>query len=312
MNEAAFVWVDGELVPWPEARIHFLAHGVNHGTGVFEGIRCYAGDSGSMIFRLGDHLARLARSARTIGMELGWTLRELEHAVQTVLVENHQSWAYIRIVAMRGYGEMFINPDSSPVTVMIASWLQPPSFPRDRHPTGIRATISSWRRSDPNAIPPTAKIVGGYVNVAMARAEAARAGFDEAVMLGPNGAVAEGTIENLFVAQDGTLITPPSSDGALPGITRASVMTIATDLGLRCTEHTLTRAELYGADEVFLTGTGAEVVPVGEVDGRRYDAPGELTNLIATRYSAAVRGEIAEYESWLTRIVHDGAPSRMR
>ncbi len=302
MNEADYIWMDGALVPWGDARIHSLAHGVNHGTGVFEGIRCYESPQGPLIFRLDDHLARLVRSARTIAMELPWSGRELAEAVETLIIENGQSWAYIRLIATRGYGEMFINPEASPVTVVIASWLQPPSFPRERHPNGIRATISSWRRSEPNVIPPSAKVIGGYVNVALARAEAARAGFDEAIMLGPTGMVAEGTIENLFVVQDGTLFTPPASDGPLPGITRATVMTIAEDLGLPCFERSLSRADLYGADEVFLTGTGAEVVAVREVDGRTYEAPGSITELVARTYSAAVRGELDRYGDWLTRV----------
>jgi branched-chain amino acid aminotransferase len=307
--EADTIWMDGELVPWDDANVHVLTHSFNHGTAVFEGIRCYDTAQGPMIFRLRDHVERLFASGRAILMEIPWSAPDLCAATKHVVAANGFPSSYIRMIAYRGYGEMGINPDLSPVSVAVAAWQQAPSFAEERYETGLRATISSWRRNDPNVIPPTAKIVGAYINVALARAEAVRAGFDEAIMLGIDGAVAEATIENLFVVRAGRLVTPPVSDGALPGITRDTILRLADDLSIEHEERSLARADLYAADEVFLVGTGAEVVGVREIDGRAFQVPGPVTTAAREAYADVVRGLSPRHQEWLEPVEPPAASS---
>ncbi|HEX6700324.1 MAG TPA: branched-chain amino acid transaminase [Gaiellaceae bacterium] len=296
---ADVIWMDGELVPWDEARVHVLTHALNHGTGVFEGIRSYPTASGPALFRLREHVERLFRSARVLAMDLPATPEELAEGVRTVVRANGFDACYLRMLAYRGFGEMGINCDLSPVSIWIAAWEQGPSFSPSRYIEGVRATISSWRRNDPNVIAPTAKIAGAYVNSSLARAEAVRAGFDDAIMLGANGNVAEATIQNVFVVADGVVSTPPLWDGPLPGITRATVLELARDRGIVTQERSLTRADLYAADEIFLTGTGAEIAALRELDGRRLAAPGALTATLKHAYADVVRGRDARYAHWL-------------
>jgi branched-chain amino acid aminotransferase len=294
--------MDGRLVPWDDARVHVLTHALSHGTGVFEGIRCYETASGPALFRLGDHVDRLFRSGRVLLMDIPATRAELVAAALDVVRANGFDACYLRMLAYRAYGEMGINCDLSPVSVWVAAWQQAPSFSPRHDAEGVRATISSWRRNDPNVIAPGAKIAGAYVNASLARAEAVRAGFDEAIMLGANGNVSEATIQNVFAVVGGELCTPPLSDGPLPGLTRATVIELARDLGFACHERSLARSDLYGAEEVFLTGTGAEIVAVREIDGRVLRAPGALTATIRSAYADAVRGRDVRYVRWLDRV----------
>ncbi len=299
---AKSIWQNGTFVPWDEARVHVLTHAFNHGTGAFEGIRSYATPEGPALFRLRDHIDRLLRSARILLMDLPYTSDDLAAATIDLVRVNDLGDSYVRMIAYRDYGELGINLDNSPVGVAIAAWDQPPSFVAAAKTDGVRMTISSWRRAEPNTIPAQAKIIGGYVTPSIARAEAVRQGFDDAVLLSPEGKVSEATIANLFVVRTGALATPPAADGPLIGFTRDTVMTIAAGEGRSCTEQTLTRADLYSADEIFVTSTGAEVVGVREVDGRSIgiETPGPVTRHYVDRYEAATHGTEEQFTHWLT------------
>ena len=300
LNEAKFIWLDGELVPWRSATVHSLTHALAHGTGVFEGMRCFEVESGPAIFRLSDHLARLFDSARTMLMDIPWSSDDLGSALISLIRENEQSAAYIRMIAYRAYGEMFINPARNPISVVIASWVQPPSYAADKYKNGIRVTISSWRRPDANTVPSRAKVTGLYVTAGLARMEAERAGYDDAIMLAASGTLSEAVIANLFLVRDGALLTPSAADGPLLGITRATVLQLARDAANECQERSLSRQDLYGADEAFLTGTGVGVVPIREVDGRAFPAARPLTDLLSAGYAEATQGRARGYGHWLT------------
>jgi branched-chain amino acid aminotransferase len=295
---AHLIWLQGEFVDWDEARVHVLTHALNHGTGVFEGLRSYTTPDGPAIFRLGDHLARLERSAQAILLPLTAEY-DLATAAKDVVMKNGLDDCYIRISAFRGYGEMFINPDNSPVCLYVAAWRhEAPSRAGVSEPA-IRATISSWRRQGPNGIPAQVKVTGTYVTLAAARAEAVRNGYDEAIMLAPNGNVAEAAIANLFAVRDSTITTPPLADGPLPGITRDTVMTLLRELGMHCEERSLGPADLYDADEIFLTGSGVEIIGVCEVDGRLLRGSGDVTRTVRAAYEETVRGRNARHVGWL-------------
>jgi branched-chain amino acid aminotransferase len=298
LEAADVVWVDGEFVAWDDARVHVLAHALNHGTGVFEGLRAYDTPSGPAIFRLDDHLRRLDRSAAAILLPLP-PAHDLGAAARRLVVRNGFTDCYLRIAAFRGYGEMFINPDLSPVAVYVAAWRQPQSFRVENGRPTLRATVSSWQRQTAAGIPPDVKVIGSYVTPAVARAEAVRNGYDEAILLGADGHVSEATIANLFVVRDGRVATPPLADGPLPGITRETVMILLGRLGVPCEERSLTRADLYDADELFITGTGAEIVGIREVDSRALRGTGEVTQAVYAAYAEVVRGRTEAHRGWL-------------
>jgi branched-chain amino acid aminotransferase len=298
LEAADVVWLDGAFVPWDDARVHVLVHALNHGTGVFEGLRAYDTASGPAIFRLVDHLRRLERSAAAILLPLP-PADDLGAAARQLVVRNGFTDCYLRIAAFRGYGEMFINPDLSPVSVYVAAWRQPESFRSENGRPTLRATVSSWQRPTAAGIPHDVKVIGSYVTPAVARAEAVRNGYDEAILLSADGRVSEATIANLFVVRDGRVRTPPLADGPLPGITRETVMFLLEGLGAPCAERSLTRADLYDADEVFITGTGAEVVGIREVDGRVLRGTGELTRAVYAAYADVVRGRAEAHRDWL-------------
>jgi len=293
------IWMDGELVPWDEARVHVLTHTLHYGSGVFEGIRAYPTKNGPAVFRLTDHIKRLHDSAELFLMEMPYSVDELVEATrETVRVNNVES-CYIRPIAYLGYGEMGLNPLPCEVKVSIAVWPWGSYLGDEGVRNGVRMKVSSWRRIDPNVNPVAAKGTGIYVNSQLAKVEALKAGYDEAILLNTHGFVAECTGENLFVVKNGVLITPPLSSGALEGITRASVMTIARDLGIDVREDNLLRSDLYLADEAFLTGTAAEIVPMRSVDDREIGDPGEITRKIQETYFAVVHGEEDRYKDWL-------------
>jgi branched-chain amino acid aminotransferase len=304
IQPVAKVWKNGELVDWEDATVHVLSHALHYGTGVFEGIRCYETARGPAMFRPHDHLERLKRSAQIFLMDIPYATAELVKAARTLIRVNELSACYVRPIAFRGYGEMGVNPENNPVDVCIAVWPWGTYLGDEALHRGVRMTVSSWRRHDQNIIPPQAKVTGAYVNASMAKLEAVRSGFDEAVMLNPSGYVSEATGENLFVVIEGEIFTPPLGAGPLPGITRSSVMTIAADLGMPVRERQLARADLYTADEIFCTGTAAEVTPVREVDHRVLGDPGPVTQTIQQRYFSVVRGEDEKYLGWLD-LVHD-------
>jgi branched-chain amino acid aminotransferase len=293
------VWMNGEFVDWSDAKVHVLTHALHYGTGVFEGIRCYETARGPAVFRLREHFERMVRSAKIFAMELPYVVDELIDVTEQLIERSGLQSCYVRPIAFRGYGEMGVNPDHNPVEISIAVWPWGAYLGDEALRRGVRMTVSSWRRHDPNIIPPQAKVTGAYINSAMAKLEAVRAGFDEAIMLNPQGYVSEATGENLFVVLGGELYTPPLEAGPLPGITRASIMTIAADLGMPVRERQLTRADLYVADEVFCTGTAAEVTPVREIDERVIGDPGPVTLELQGKYFAIVRGEDDKYSVWL-------------
>jgi branched-chain amino acid aminotransferase len=300
------IWLDGELVDWDQARVHVLTHSLHYGSGVFEGIRAYPTTSGVAVFRLTDHIRRLFASAKVFMIEVPFSPDELVAASKEVVrVNGLDEGAYIRPIVYLGYGEMGLNPLLSPVNVAIAAWSWGTYLGDEGIKNGIRLKVSSWQRHDPNAVPTAAKGTGMYVNSSLAKVEALKAGYDEALLLAPDGRVSECTGENLFVVRGGRILTPPTSEsGALEGITQDSVTTIASDLGYPVATEALVRTDLYTADEAFLTGTAAEVVPIREVDDRAVGdgRPGPITRHIQETYFGAVRGQIDRYKDWLEHV----------
>lgn len=296
------IWMDGTLVDWEDARIHVLTHGLHYGSGVFEGIRAYGTNRGPAVFRLTDHIRRLFRSAHVYHMEVPFSLDEMIDAVKLTVRANHLHACYIRPLVYRGYAEMGLNPLPAPVNVMVAAWPWGLYLGDEASETGVRAKISSWKRSDHNIAPPGAKATGQYINSSLAKVEALKGGYDEAIMLNMSGHVTDGSGENVFIVRDGALCTPPFSAGCLDGITRDSIMSIARDLGYEVSERNLSRFDLYTADEAFFTGTASEVVPIREVDDRPLGANGRgpITKEIQGVFLAAARGEIDRYVGWLT------------
>ncbi|MGA0417433.1 MAG: branched-chain amino acid transaminase [Ilumatobacteraceae bacterium] len=292
------IWMNGELVAWDEARIHVLTHTLHYGMGVFEGIRAYSTNDGPAVFRLTEHIQRLHRSAHMLGMEIPFSVEELIAATKATVASTGLDECYIRPIAYFGYGEMGLNTLPCSVDVSIACWPWGAYLGDDAVEKGIRLKTSSWTRHDHNIMPPAAKTTGNYVNSSLAKVEALRAGYDEAVMLAPNGLVAECSGENIFVSRHGMLLTPPLSAGALEGITQNTVITIARDLGFDARTDNLARSDLYIADEAFVCGTAAEVSAVNSVDDRSIPCPGPMTRAIAATYSDAVHGRDDRYRHW--------------
>lgn len=293
------IWMNGELVPWDEARIHVLTHTLHYGMGVFEGIRAYETADGPGIFRLTDHINRLFQSAQILGMEIPYTVDELVAATKATVASTGLGSCYIRPIAYFGYGEMGLNTLPCSVDVSIACWPWGAYLGDDALTKGVRMKISSWTRHDHNTMPPAAKTTGNYVNSSLAKVEALKAGYDEALMLNPQGFVSECTGENVFVARKGRFITPPLSSGALEGITQSTVSTIAADLGFEVVVGELARSDLYIAEEMFVCGTAAEVSAVASVDDREIPSPGPMTVAIGEEYHRTVRGEVDRYKDWV-------------
>jgi len=293
------IWMDGELVPWDDARVHVLTHSLHYGSGVFEGIRTYAAADGPAVFRLTDHIQRLFDSAKLIMMEIPYTRDELIEACKLTVRESGLDSCYVRPIAYLGYGEIGLNPLPCEVNVSIAVWPWGSYLGEESLEAGVKVKVSSWRRMDPNINPVAAKGTGIYINSSLAKVEALHGGYDEAILLNTTGSVAEATGENVFTVKNGVLYTPPLSSGALEGITRDSVMTIARDFGYEVREQPLLRTDLYLADEAFLCGTAAEIVPIREVDDREIGDPGEVTRKIQETYFAAVHGQVEKYADWL-------------
>ncbi|CAN5808928.1 branched-chain amino acid transaminase [soil metagenome] len=296
------IWMDGELVNWDDATIHVLTHTLHYGSGVFEGVRAYATSQGPAVFRLTDHIERLFDSAKIFMIDIPYTVDELVEATKATVKINGLESCYIRPLVYLGYGEMGLNPLPCPVNVSIAVWPWGAYLGEDGIKHGVRTKISSFQRHDPNCIPPAAKGTGMYINSSLAKVEALKAGYDEAIILSPQGYVSECTGENIFVVRDGRIVTPPVTAGALEGITQSSVITIAADMGVECQIANLLRSDLYLADEAFLTGTAAEVVPIRSVDDRDLGEPGPITREIQETYFAAVRGEVDRYKDWCEHV----------
>jgi len=299
MEKVELIWKNGEFVPWDEANVHVLSHGLHYGTGVFEGIRCYEPERGPAVFRHAEHLARLAKSAELYYLELPYTPEEIAAATRELIRRNGLGSCYIRPLAYRGYGNLGLYATDAPIDVIVAAFPWGVYLGEDGQKHGIRATVSSWRTISGDSLIPHAKASGQYLNSILAKTEAQKAGYEEAILLDQNGHVSEGSGENVFVVRDGVLITPGHSNAILDGITRASVVQIARDLGYAVEERDIARAELYIADEVFLTGTAAELVPVREIDDHPIGEPGEITRVIQKRLDDALHGRAEEYLEWL-------------
>ncbi len=296
------IWMNGALVDWDDARIHILTHTLHYGMGVFEGIRAYETPDGPAVFRLTEHMARLHNSAKIMGMDMPYSVEELVEATKAVVRASGLPSAYIRPIAYYGYGEMGLNTLPCTVDVSIACWPWGAYLGEDALTKGVRMKISSWTRHDHNTMPPASKTTGNYVNSSLAKVEALKAGYDEAIMLSPQGFVSECTGENIFVARDGVFITPPVAAGALEGITQDSVIAIAKDLGFEVRTDYLTRSDLYVCEEMFVCGTAAEVSAVNSVDDRDIPCPGPMTSAIAAEYAKAVRGQVDRYKDWLEHV----------
>ncbi|MDP9074317.1 MAG: branched-chain amino acid transaminase [Actinomycetota bacterium] len=296
------IWMDGKFVDWDDARVHILTHTLHYGCGVFEGIRAYATADGPAVFRLTDHIARLFNSAKIFMIDVPFTAEEIVDAVKDTVRVNGLPECYVRPLVYLGYGEMGLNPLPCPVNVSIAVWPWGTYLGAEGIQRGVRVKISSWQRHDPNAMPPAAKGCGMYINSSMAKIEALKAGYDEAILLSPQGYVSECTGENIFIVRSGRIITPPASAGALEGITQNSVMAIAHDLGYETEVGHILRSDLYTADEAFCSGTAAEVVPIRSVDDRvvgRDGEPGPMTRKIQEVFHAAVRGQVDRHKDWV-------------
>lgn len=297
------IWMNGQMIDWKDATVHVLSHALHYGTGVFEGVRCYETSQGPAVFRLDDHLERLHRSGKIFMMDVPYSVEEMRDATHELIRINKLDSCYVRPIAFRGYGEVGVNPEKNPVDVTIAVWSWGAYLGDEALTKGVRMTISSWRRHDPNIIPPAAKVTGAYINSVAAKQEAVHKGFDEAIMLNSQGFVAEATGENIFIVRDGEISTPPLFAGSLGGITRETVMKIVNDLGMTVKEVPLQRSDLYLADEIFCCGTAAEVTPVREIDGRVIGDPGPITQEVQGKYFSIVRGEDEKYFDWLDFVV---------
>jgi len=299
MRETDKIWMNGEFVDWGDARVHVATHGLHYGSGVFEGIRCYETPKGPAIFRLREHVQRLHNSAKILYMTLPYSVDELREVCHELVAVNGLPECYLRPIAFYGYGELGVPPGENPVDVCVISWPWGAYLGEDALANGIRAKISSWQRVDMNTVPHVAKATGVYLNSMLAVLEATRAGYDEAILLTDHGHIADGSGENVFIVNDGVLYTPDLSASILPGVTRDTVIQIAQDLGYQVKETSLIRTDLYLADEMFLTGTAAEVTPVRSVDDQEIGPPGPITREIQSAYLDMVRGHSERWSHWL-------------
>ena len=297
MEPTAKIWMNGELVDWDDARVHVGVHGLHYGTGVFEGIRCYDTPQGPAVFRLRDHMQRLHNSARLINMEIPYSVDDLRAATNDLLAACELRECYIRPIAFYGFGQLGVAARNNPVETVLMAWPWGTYLGEEALASGIRAKISTWQRIPANVVPHASKATGVYLNSMLAVNEAQRAGYDEAIMLTPEGTVADGPGETIFVVRGGKIATPGLETGILHGITRDSVIAIARDLGYEVREQTLIRSDLYLADEVFMCGTAAEVTPVRSVDDHEIGV-GDVTREIQRTYLDVVRGVDERYAEW--------------
>jgi branched-chain amino acid aminotransferase len=301
MDALKKIWMDGKFVPWDEAKVHILTHGLHYGFAVFEGIRCFTTPEGPAIFRLPEHIERFQNSAKIYRMNLGYSSKELQEACIELVRKNGVPESYLRPIAYTAYGEMGLNPLKNKISVAIASWEWGPYLGKEGASKGVRAMVSSWARVDSRALPLQAKCSANYANSALAKMEALAAGYDEAIMLNSHGVVAEGPGENIFRVKDDILSTPPASSGILRGITRDTVIQFARDLGIKFYRNDSTKEELYTSDEVFFSGTAVGVAKIREVDGRPIgNGRWPVTDRISKLYDGAVHGKAKRYLGWLT------------
>lgn len=305
MQESEKIWHNGQLVNWADATVHVLSHALHYGTSVFEGIRAYATPDGPAVLQLDEHLARFERSAQMYYMDLPFDRDQLHQAVMDVVSSNGLESCYIRPLAFRGYGEMGLFPLNAPVDIAIAAWEWGAYLGEEGLKNGIRAKISTWRRIGNNTIPGAAKAGGQYLNSILAKIESDKGGYAEAILLNEQGDVCDGSGENIFIVKDGVIATPPLQAAILEGITRNAIIELAADEGMPVVERAISRAELYYADEVFVTGTAAEVCPITSVDDHELGQPGPVTRRLQDRFFAVTRGEDPKYQHWLTVVQRD-------
>jgi branched-chain amino acid aminotransferase len=299
LSTADLIWMNGEFVAWEDAKVHVLTHCMHYGTGVFEGIRAYDTEVGTAIFRHDDHLARLENSAKLYYMDLPFSRAQLREATHELIVRNGLRSCYIRPLVYRGHGPMGLNPLDNPVEVSIAVWEWGAYLGEEGKVNGVRARTSSWRRISPESLIPQSKASGQYLNSVLAKIEATKSGYEEAILLDHHGNVCEGTGENIFVVKGGVIHTPSQGASILDGINRKSVIEIARDLGYEVIERDIARAELALADEVFLTGTAAELTPMRSIDDIEIGPPGDVTRAVQQAFEDALHGRVERYRPWL-------------
>jgi len=303
-DENMKIWMDGEFYALEDAKISVLAHVVHYGTAVFEGIRCYETENGPAVFRLDEHVQRLIDSARIYKMDIPYTKEELKNAIKDTIKENNLKSCYIRPVTYRGFKELGVNPLNCPVETSIAAWEWGSYIGEEEMENGANIGISTWRKPAPDTLPVLAKAGANYMNSQLANIEAGEHGYDEAIMLDYEGHVAEGSGENIFIVEKGKLVTPNLGSSILSGITRDSVMKLATDLGYEVVEDTISRERLYLADEVFFTGTAAEITPIRAVDNRPIGIGkrGPVAKELQEKFFEIVEGKVEDKFNWLTYI----------
>jgi branched-chain amino acid aminotransferase len=301
VSTADQIWLNGEFVAWEDAKVHVLTHAMHYGTGVFEGIRAYETERGTAIFRHREHLERLEASAKLYYMHLPYTREQIREATHELIARNGFKSCYVRPLVWRGYGPMGLNPLDNPVEAMVAVWEWGAYLGEEGKRNGVRGRVSSYRRISPDSLIPHSKACGQYLNSVLAKIESLKAGYEEAIMLDDKGYVCEGSGENIFVVKDGMISTPPQAAAILDGINRKSCMQIARDRGYEVVERNLVRAELALADEVFLTGTAAELTPLREIDDLPIGegVPGPVTREIQAAFDDALHGRSPQYADWL-------------
>jgi branched-chain amino acid aminotransferase len=301
VNTADQIWLNGEFVAWEDAKVHVLTHAMHYGTGVFEGIRAYETERGTAIFRHKEHLERLEASAKLYYMDLPYSREQIREATHELIARNGFASCYVRPLVWRGYGPMGLNPLDNPVEAMVAVWEWGAYLGEEGKRNGVRGRVSSYRRISSDSLIPHAKACGQYLNSVLAKIESLKAGYEEAILLDDKGYVCEGSGENLFVVKDGVISTPPQAAAILDGINRKSCIQIARDRGYEVVERNLVRAELALADEVFLTGTAAELTPLREIDDHTIGdgVPGPVTRDIQAAFDDALHGRSPQYADWL-------------
>ncbi|HUB72587.1 MAG TPA: branched-chain amino acid transaminase [Solirubrobacteraceae bacterium] len=305
MDPTDLIWMNGDFVAWDDAKVHVLTHGLHYGTGVFDSMRCYETDLNPThppaVFRNVDHLERLLKSAELYYMPVPYTLEELRAATLELVARNGLRECYIRPLVYRGYGTMGLNPVDAKVDVTIACWEWDSYHGDEGVRNGVRAMTSSWRRISPDSLIPHAKASGQYLNNVLAKVESLHAGYDEAILLDDHGHVSEGTGENIYLVRDGQIVTPAQYNSILDGITRRAILQIARDLGYEVVERDVARAEMYLAEEMFMSGTAAEIVPVCHVDNHELGGgrPGEITRVLQKEFDDAIHGRTERYREWL-------------
>jgi branched-chain amino acid aminotransferase len=309
IEEADWIWKDGEFIRWQDAQVHVLSLAVQFGSSVFEGIRCYSTPDGPAVFRLSEHIRRLADSCRIYRIDLPYTVAEIEDACTATVARNALDSCYLRPMVLRGYGSAGMDGAASPIETYICGFPWGTYLGDGALEAGVDVCVSSWARPAPDTFPSLAKAAGHYNNAQLIKMDAIANGYVEAIALGPGGLVSEGSGQNLFLVRDGTLITPPLDGTSLAGITRASIIAIARDLDIPIREQMVQREALYTADELFFTGTAAEVTPIRSVDritvgeGKR----GPVTRRIQERFLGVARGELPDTHGWLTHVTAEAA-----